>query len=105
MRTVYRAWKVAPGSDFKLFFSPNLAMANELCLTKDATPSEFKFFQWATIWLPNQLELEYKQKLWLTVDGPVSMFFDDDSASFPLWRKIMMSLPEERLSKPANKEQ
>ena len=29
--------------------SPNTAMANELCMTKDALPTDFKFFQWATV--------------------------------------------------------
>jgi putative AlgH/UPF0301 family transcriptional regulator len=89
-----RAWKGIPGNaDFKLFFSPNIAMANELCLTKDAIPGDFKFFQWATVWLPNQLALEYQQKLWLTVQAPASVIFDDDSDIVPLWRRVVASLP------------
>ena len=32
--------------EFRLFFSPDIAMANELCSTKDATLDEFKFFVW-----------------------------------------------------------
>ena len=32
-----------------LYLSPNTAMANELCMTKDALPTDFKFFQWATV--------------------------------------------------------
>ena len=38
-----RPWKGIPGnSDFRFFFSPDVAMANELCLTGDASPLEFK---------------------------------------------------------------
>ena len=32
-----------------LLYSPNTAMANELCMTNDALPTDFKFFQWATV--------------------------------------------------------
>lgn len=90
-----RAWKGIPGNaEFKLFFSPNIAMANELCLTKDAAPGDFKFFQWATVWLPNQLALEYQQKLWLTVQAPAALIFDDDGDAVPIWRRVVASLPE-----------
>jgi hypothetical protein len=38
-----RPWKGLPDNpDFKLFYSPDIAMANELCLTDDARPSDFK---------------------------------------------------------------
>lgn len=41
--SICRAFKGVPGnSKFKLFFSPDVAMANELCLTADADPSDFK---------------------------------------------------------------
>eukprot|EP01038_Epipyxis_sp_PR26KG_P016701 gene16701-22844_t len=38
-----RAFKGLPGKkdEFKLYFSPDLAMANELCMTNDAKPSDF----------------------------------------------------------------
>lgn len=53
-----RVWKGVPDKpDFKLFFSPDLAMANELCLTGDARPGEFKFFTWTTVWSPKALEV------------------------------------------------
>lgn len=69
-----RSWKTIPGNtEFRLFFSPDIAMANELCSTKDALPTEFKFFQYATIWQPRQLELEYDKKLWITISGPVQV--------------------------------
>ena len=94
-----RKWKGVPGDkEFKLFFSPDIAMANELCMTNDAKATEFKFFQWATIWSPNQLELEYKSKLWLTVQAPVGVIFDDDDMRCPLWRRIVNSFPADRLS-------
>lgn len=90
-----RPWKGIPGNtEFKLFFSPNIAMANELCLTKDATPGDFKFFQWGAVWLPNQLTLEYQRKMWLTVQAPVSLLFQDDVDEVPLWRRVVASLPE-----------
>lgn len=90
-----RAWKgLAHNEDFRIFFSPDVAMANELCSTNDATPSDFKFFQWATVWKPRQLELEWERKLWLSVQGPVDILFDDCCpAEFPLWRRIVASLP------------
>lgn len=69
-----RIWKGLPGNtEFRLFFSPDVAMANELCSTKDALPNDFKFFQWASIWQPRQLELEYDKKLWITINGPVEV--------------------------------
>ena len=88
-----RAWKGIPGNtEFKLFFSPDIAMANELCSTKDAIPNDFKFFQFTTVWSPKQLDLEYDKKLWLTVEGPVRIIFEDDKISCPLWRRIVASL-------------
>ena len=94
-----RAWKGIPGEEgLKLFFSPDVAMANELCLTRDATPQEFKFFRWTTIWLPNQLELEYSRKFWITVKAPVSLIFDEDLPQrVPLWRRVVSSLPHGRI--------
>ena len=94
-----RKWKGIPGdNEFKLFFSPDIAMANELCMTNDANVEDFKFFQWATVWSPKQLELEYKQKLWLTIQAPVGLIFEDSEAmAIPLWRRIVASFPPERL--------
>jgi putative AlgH/UPF0301 family transcriptional regulator len=93
-----------PSYSFKLFFSPDVAMANELCLTNDASPSDFKFFQWAHVWLPNQLELEYTRKAWLTVAAPQEVIFVDDGgnspaagATKPLWQRLVHSLPPTRL--------
>jgi len=38
-----RPWKGVPGNtDFKFFFSPDFAMANELCMTGDADARDFK---------------------------------------------------------------
>lgn len=38
-----RAWKTLPAkNDFRLFFSPDIAMANELCMTNDAKAEDFK---------------------------------------------------------------
>lgn len=91
-----RALKVLPDDDdaqFRLYFSPDIAMANELCMTKDADATDFKFFQWATVWLPKQIDLEYEQKCWLTLKAPVSAIFDDDIPSQPLWRRLVGSLP------------
>ena len=91
-----RALKVLPDEEdaqFKLYFSPDIAMANELCMTKDAEARDFKFFQWATVWLPKQIDLEYEQKCWLTLKAPVSAIFDDDTPSHPLWRRLVGSLP------------
>ena len=68
-------------------------MANELCMTKDAESQDFKFFQWATVWLPKQIELEYEQKCWLTLKAPVNAIFDDDIPTQPLWRRLVSSLP------------
>ena len=94
-----RPLKHLPGnSDFKLFFSPDYAMANELCLTNDARPADFKFFQWSTVWLPGQLDVEYNRKLWLTVAAPSTVLFSDDSsAAGPLYRRVLQSLSEGRL--------
>ena len=99
--TENRPFRGLPGdkTSFRLFFSPDVAMANELCSTKDATPSEFKFFQWATVWLPKQLDLEYDRKAWLTVKAPMQVIFDDDDATRkPLWRRLIASLPPGRLA-------
>ena len=91
-----RALKVLPGeeSEFKLYFSPDVAMANELCSTGDAEPGEFKFFQWSTVWLPKQLDLEYESKCWLTLKAPVDIIFEEHGPSQqPLWRRLVGSLP------------
>ena len=94
-----RKWKSLPGdNDFKIFFSPEIAMANELCLTNDAQPNDFKFFQWATVWAPNQLEVEYKNKMWITVSATSALLFDDDRKDLPVWRRVVASLPKERLA-------
>jgi hypothetical protein len=38
-----RAFKTIPkNTEYRFFFSPEIAMANELCLTNDAKPNEFK---------------------------------------------------------------
>ncbi len=38
-----RPWKgLSDSREFKLFFSPDIGMANELCMTNDAKPSDFK---------------------------------------------------------------
>jgi len=93
-----RVLRYLPGEpSFRLFFSPDLAMANELCLTKDAKPNEFRFFQWATVWLPKQLDLEYEQKMWLTIKAPADVIFEDESPTRPLWRRLVASLPPSRL--------
>ena len=94
-----RKWKGIPGdNEFKLFFSPDIAMANELCMTDDANVEDFKFFQWATVWSPKQLELEYKKRFWLTIQAPVSLIFEDSEAmNVPMWRRIVASFPQERL--------
>ena len=72
-----RVWKAGIDKNGKktppLFFSPDIAMANELCLTNDAQPQDFKFFQYATIWTPGQLAYEYEQQLWITVDAPIQV--------------------------------
>ena len=91
-----RALKVLPDeeSGFKLYFSPDVAMANELCSTRDAAPGEFKFFQWSTVWLPKQLDLEYERKCWLTLKAPADIIFEDYGVSHaPLWRRLVGSLP------------
>lgn len=39
-----RPFRAPPGEpDKRLFFSPDVAMANELCLTGDASPTDFKY--------------------------------------------------------------
>ena len=59
----------------------------------------------AQVWLPNQLQLEYDQKLWLSVTAPVTAFFDDkDNEVFPLWSRIVSSFPSDRLKSPAKKQ-
>ena len=60
---------------------------------------------YAQVWLPNQLQLEYDQKLWLSVTAPVTAFFDDkDNEVFPLWSRIVSSFPSDRLKSPAKKQ-
>ena len=89
-----RALKVLPSEEgeFKLYFSPDVAMANELCSTGDATPAEFKFFQWSTVWLPKQLDLEYERKCWLTLKAPADIIFEEHKPSQgPLWRRLVGS--------------
>lgn len=94
-----RPYKSIPGKTaFRFFFSPDLAMANELCLTNDAKPNDFKFFQWGTVWSPRSLEQQYQQKMWITVTGPPSIFFDDDLPEVPVWRRVVGSLPPTRLA-------
>eukprot|EP00601_Ochromonadales_sp_CCMP2298_P004407 CAMPEP_0173191992 /NCGR_PEP_ID=MMETSP1141-20130122/13185_1 /TAXON_ID=483371 /ORGANISM="non described non described, Strain CCMP2298" /LENGTH=260 /DNA_ID=CAMNT_0014116227 /DNA_START=87 /DNA_END=869 /DNA_ORIENTATION=+ len=97
-----RAWKGLPGNkEFRLFFSPDVAMANELCSTEDAHPSEFKMFQWASIWLPRALDMEYQRKLWITVEAPVELLFTDEETAeggLPLYRRVLASLPAQALS-------
>lgn len=87
-------------NDFRLFFSPDIAMANELCSTNDARPNEFKFFTWSTVWSPKQLELEYSKKLWITIQGPCQLLFDDvpSAAGMSLYHRILCSIPESRIS-------
>lgn len=56
------------------------------------------------MWLPNQLPLEYDQKLWLSVTAPVSLLFDDkDNDVYPLWGRVVSSFPTDRLKSPAKK--
>mmetsp|Transcript_15046 Transcript_15046/g.22230 ORF Transcript_15046/g.22230 Transcript_15046/m.22230 type:complete len:309 (-) Transcript_15046:484-1410(-) len=98
-----RQFRSPPGeTDKKLFFSPDVAMANELCLTGDADPKEFKFFQWATVWLPKQLNLEYDDKLWITISAPLEVLFEDNQLSKPLWKRLVLSLPPDRLLYPGD---
>lgn len=69
-----RPFKVLPGKqEFQLYFSPNVAMANELISTKDAVVQDFKFFEWATNWLPGQVESEYANFAWVAVSGPIEV--------------------------------
>eukprot|EP01031_Cornospumella_fuschlensis_P031937 gene31937-38613_t len=103
-----RPWRTLPSSpSFRLFHSPDVAMANELCLTNDAQPTDFKFFQHTTVWQPNQLETEWKRRLWLTIDGPAKIIFDDDEPDVcPLYKRILCSLPSSfvQFSAPARKD-
>ncbi len=87
-------------NDFRLFFSPDIAMANELCSTNDAKPNDFKFFTWSTVWSPKQLDLEYSKKLWITIQGPCQLIFDDvpTAAGISLYHRILCSIPESRIS-------
>jgi hypothetical protein len=71
-----------------------MGYANEICMTGDANPKQFKsvsqlrftfkselqfefimirFFQWSTIWQPEQLNQEYDEKLWLTIQAPLDV--------------------------------
>jgi hypothetical protein len=50
------------------------------------------------VWLPNQLQIEYDQKLWLSVTAPVTAIFDDKNNDvFPLWGRLVASFPPDRL--------
>jgi hypothetical protein len=42
-----RAYSCLPEKrqEFQLFYSPEIAMANEYCLTNDAKPEDFRFFR------------------------------------------------------------
>eukprot|EP01036_Dinobryon_divergens_P023825 gene23825-32212_t len=96
-----RQFRSPPGEpNKKLFFSPDVAMANELCLTGDAQPSDFKFLQWATVWLPKQLQIEYEEKVWVTLTGPLDAIFQDNQLSKPIWKRMVLSLPEDRVIFP-----
>ena len=49
-------YKILPSKKhYHIIFSPNMA-------TGDASPADFRSFEWATNWLPHQMELEYKDK-------------------------------------------
>lgn len=93
--------KIENSNEFRLYFSPDVAMANELCSTGDAKPGEFKFFQWSTVWLPKQLDLEYELKCWLTLKAPVRAIFEEFDPSQPLWRRLVGSLPSSLLQNKA----
>ena len=44
------------------------------------------------------MQLEYDQKLWLSVTAPVTAIFDDnDNDVYPLWSRIVSSFPRDRL--------
>ena len=94
-----RPFKILPGKKhYQVFFSPNIAMANELISTGDASPADFRFFEWATNWLPHQMELEYKNRAWVAVDAPLEVLFPKNSKkeegeeeSVPLWVKLLSS--------------
>ena len=51
-----------------------------------------RFFQWCTVWLPNQLALEYDQDLWVTVKAPVDAIFEDSTVSKSIWKRLVYSL-------------
>lgn len=55
------------------------------CLTKKLFVCFFltaRFFSYATIWKPRQLEAEFSNHfLWRTVKAPVQLLFDDDPAA------------------------
>ena len=54
-----RALKVLPGEESEFgCIQPRRGHGQWLCSTGDAEPGEFKFFQWSTVWLPKQLDLE-----------------------------------------------
>jgi hypothetical protein len=62
-----RPFRGVPGKpDFKLFFSPDVAMANELCSSKDALPSEFKYVTVVSLLSPSMLHTRASQVAWLT---------------------------------------
>lgn len=58
-------------------------------------PEDFKFFNWATVWLPEQLEMETRNRFWICVQAPVSLLFaDDDRPNAPLYKRVLCSLPK-----------
>ena len=42
-------------------------------------------------------QLEYKRRIWLTVEAPVDALFCDDLSAAPLWRRLVSSLPDGRI--------
>lgn len=85
---------------FSIFYSPAVAYANELCMSGDAKPEEFKFFSWSTIWGLDQLENEVKERKWIVVEGPPDILFAQDPKGEepPLYRRILCSLPKKKTS-------
>jgi putative AlgH/UPF0301 family transcriptional regulator len=83
---------------FAIFYSPAVAYANELCMSGDAQPEEFKFFAWSTIWRPQQLENEVRDKKWIVVEGPADILFaqDPNGDEPPLYQRVLWSLPRKQ---------
>lgn len=92
-----RTWQVpSDREDMELFFSDDLAMANEFCSTGDAQPKDFKFFHWSTTWPPEQLANELEQGMWMLVSAPAEVIFADGAVpGAPLWSRIISSLSPE----------